>query len=133
MNCYESIYILHPDLSDEAQDAARGRVTEVINKAGGRLYYREIWGKKRLAYNIAKQSRGIYQLIRFVAPGNTITELERLFRLEEDYLKHLCIRLDVDPDSVGELAEEPEEKREPSAAAETPAKDQEAETAAVGE
>lgn len=100
MHCYETIYILHPDLGDEAVATARGKVTDLIDKGKGRLYRRENWGKKRLAYNIAKQTKGNYQLIRYVGDAGIMSTMERVFRLDEAYLKFLTIKLDIDPESV---------------------------------
>lgn len=100
MHCYETIYILHPDLGEEAVATARGKVTDLIDKGNGRLYRRENWGKKRLAYNIAKQNKGNYQLIRYVGDAGIMSAMERLFRLDEAFLKFLTIKLDIDPESV---------------------------------
>ncbi len=109
MNCYETIYILDAELGEEAEQAAKDRVAELIDQAGGRIYYKENWGKKRLAYEIRKHTKGVYQLIRFISSPEGIATLERNFRLDEAYLKFLTIRLSDDPETVGEQVETPEE------------------------
>jgi small subunit ribosomal protein S6 len=106
MHCYETIFILHPDLSEEDVDAAKGRVEEAIAGTGGRIYRRENWGKKRLAYTVAKQQRGIYQLCRYIGSGQTIADLERMFRLDEAFIKFLTVRLKQDPATAEAQAEE---------------------------
>lgn len=106
MHCYETIYILHPDLGDEAVDAAKARVEDALTATGGRIYQRENWGKKRLAYPIAKQQRGFYQLIRFIGDGRGVADIERLFRLDEAFIKHLIVRLKQDPATAEAQAEE---------------------------
>jgi small subunit ribosomal protein S6 len=115
MNCYETIYIMHPDLSEEAEQACRDAVAAIIDKAEGRIYQAENWGKKRLAYDIRKQSKGIYQLIRFVASAEAIAEIERMFRLDESYLKYLILRLNDDP-ATAEAKTEAEATEETAAA-----------------
>lgn len=104
--CYETIFILHPDLDDEAVEAAKTRVGEAIQGAGGRVYRRESWGRKRLAYTVAKQHRGNYQLIQYVADGQAVADLERLFRLDDAFLKFLTVKLRKDPATVGDEAAE---------------------------
>lgn len=111
--CYETIYILLPDLDDEALEAAKGRVTEAITGAGGRVYRRESWGRKRLAYTVAKQQRGYYQLVQYVGDGKVVADLERLFRLDDAFIKFLTVKLRKDPatvtdESAEEVAREPE-------------------------
>lgn len=106
MHCYETIYILHPDLGEEAEQAAKERVAGIIADAGGRVYHKENWGKKRLAYEIAKQSKGVYQLVRYIGNAAAVAELERQFRLDESFLKFLTIRLKTDPATIGETVTE---------------------------
>lgn len=113
MNCYETIFILHPQLGEDAVAAAKKKVDDLIESAEGRVYHRENWGSKRLAYEVAKQSRGNYQLIRFVGNAQSLAELERLFRLDEDFIKFLTVRLKQDPATAGQ---EPETAGEQAAA-----------------
>lgn len=106
MHCYETIFILHPDLSEEDMEAAKARVEEAITATDGRIYRRENWGKKRLAYTVAKQQRGIYQLARYIGSGQTVADLERMFRLDEAFIKFLTVRLKQDPATAEAQAEE---------------------------
>jgi len=106
MNCYETIFIMHPDLDEAAEQAAKDAVKAIIDEAGGRVYQVENWGKKRLAYEIRKQSKGIYQLIRYIGNAEAVSKMERLFRLDEAYLKFLTLRLKDDPaNAATELVE----------------------------
>ena len=107
MNCYETIYIMHPDLSEEAEQACKDAVAAIIDKAEGRIYQIENWGKKRLAYDIRKQSKGIYQLMRFIGNAESVAEMERMFRLDESYLKYLILRLNDDPATATAVKAEP--------------------------
>jgi small subunit ribosomal protein S6 len=112
MHCYETIYILHPDLADEAVEAAKAKVEETIGGTGGRVYRRESWGKKRLAYTVAKQQRGFYQLIQYIGDGKANAELERLFRLDEAFIKYLTVKLRQDPATAEAKAQEAEARGE---------------------
>jgi small subunit ribosomal protein S6 len=113
--CYETIYILLPDLDDAAVEAAKGRVAETVTAAGGRVYRRESWGRKRLAYTVAKQQRGNYQLVQYVGGAQVVADLERLFRLDEAFIKFLTVKLRKDPATVtDEGAEEVTREVEPA-------------------
>jgi len=112
MHCYETIYILHPDLSEEAVEAAKTKVEEIITGAGGRVYRRENWGKKRLAYTVAKQQRGIYQLLQYISDGKSNAELERAFRLDEAFIKFLTVKLRQDPATAEAKAQEDQARGE---------------------
>jgi len=116
MHCYETIYILHPDLSDEAVEAAKTKVEEIITGSGGRVYRRENWGKKRLAYTVAKQQRGIYQLLQYIGDAKALAELERLFRLDESFIKFLTVKLRQDPATAEAQAQEAQARSEERAA-----------------
>jgi small subunit ribosomal protein S6 len=112
MLCYETIYILHPDLGDEAVDAAKTRVDEIMAATGARIYRRENWGRKRLAYTVAKQQKGNYQLIQYIGSGQTVADLERMFRLDDAFIKYLTVRLKQDPATAEAQAKEAEAKAE---------------------
>ncbi len=118
MNCYECLYIIQPELGDEAEGAARDRVADIIANTGGFIYLRENWGRKRLAYEIRKQNKGVYQLLKFVGTPETLTQMERLFRLDEAYLKYLTLVLREDPATVSELPPESSEDKTTEAAPE---------------
>ncbi|MDH4228356.1 MAG: 30S ribosomal protein S6 [Nitrospirota bacterium] len=113
MHCYESLYIMHPDLGAEGTEAAKARLEALVEEHGGRIYYRENWGNKRLAYDIAKQSKGNYQLLRFVGNAAMLAEMERMFRLDEAFLKFLTSRVNENALTVGTDAHVPREPYKP--------------------
>ncbi len=93
MNTYESIFILRPTLNeDEAQNTIRK--IEGLVKNGGELIATENWGKKKLAYEIMKEKRGIYVLLRFRGKGEVVSELERNYRFDDRVIKFLTVKLD---------------------------------------
>ncbi len=94
MRNYEALYILSPNLEEEAVDTAVARYEETITKAGGTITKTDKWGKKRLAYEIKDQLEGFYVLMTFQAPNEASQELDRLMRIADEVLRHLIVKLD---------------------------------------
>ena len=94
MRNYEVLYILRPNLDEEAVDAAVARFEEAIVKSGGAVNKTDKWGRKRLAYEIDDQLEGFYVLTTFQAPNDFTRELDRLMRISDEVLRHLIVRLD---------------------------------------
>lgn len=94
MQEYESIFILDPNLSDNEVQQAIRRFQEIVAKAGGVVDKTEDWGKKRLAYEVAKHRKGHYALFHLTGTPATVTELERNYRLADAVLKFITVRLD---------------------------------------
>ena len=95
VSTYECVFILRPDLDDEATEAAIQRVLGQIAEIGGTVENTDRWGKRRLAYEINDQHEGIYTVVKFqAAPGQT-AELERNLRLAGDVLRYLVVKLEA--------------------------------------
>lgn len=94
MRKYETLYILQPSLDDEAVKANIEKFKGVIENGGGVVENVDLWGKRKLAYEIKKQSEGIYILINFNADSELPKELDRIFRISDDVIRHLIINLD---------------------------------------
>lgn len=94
MQNYESMVIVRATLSEEEINAALGKIREMIEKAGGTVLQTESWGKRRLAYEIQREKKGAYLLLRFQAEGKLIAQLEHQYRLDETILKFLTVRLE---------------------------------------
>lgn len=93
MNTYESIFILRSTLNDEDVQKTISKLEGII-KQGGDLIATENWGKKRLAYEVMKEKKGIYVLLRFQGKGELISELERNYRFDDNVIKFLTVKLD---------------------------------------
>ncbi|MEG8990334.1 30S ribosomal protein S6 [Ignavibacteria bacterium 4148-Me] len=91
---YESVVIINAALEDEQVEATISRLREVITTHGGEIVDIDRWGRKRLAYPIQKAKSGYYVIIRFNAPTNLISILERSLRLDENVIRYLTIALD---------------------------------------
>jgi len=91
MKEYELIVIIHPDLDDEAIDQALGRIDGWIKDGGGNIDSTDVWGKKRMAYEIQKQNEGIYYLLNVSLVPENIAELERNLKILEPVMRHMIV------------------------------------------
>lgn len=100
MNHYETTVVLKPDVGGDTIESALDRMREVVSSEGGKLLEIDHWGKKRLAYEIQKQTRGIYVHTAFLGKGPLVAELERNLRINHNVLRFLTIKTetDVNPD-----------------------------------
>ena len=89
MRAYELIFIVHPDLDDSAIKELVDRVKGWITDAGGQVAKVDLWGKRKLAYRLRKQSEGQYVLMKTQMAPSFCTQLERNLRLQEPVLRFL--------------------------------------------
>jgi small subunit ribosomal protein S6 len=101
---YETMYILRPDLGDEATDQAIAKYQTILRDQGAENLETQHRGKRRLAYEIQKQRDGVYIQMNYTAPGTAIAILERAMRLSEEVIRYLTIKQDV-PAKVEEEVE----------------------------
>lgn len=94
MNKYESVIIINPNITEEAVKALESKYTELINE-NGKVESFENQGKKRLAYEIKKNTEAIYILINFEAKPDSVAELERNYRIDDNILKFIIVRKDA--------------------------------------
>lgn len=111
MNVYESIVILDASLPDEAIEASAGKIKDLITGSGGEILKVDPWGKRKLAYEIKKQSRGFYVLFLFKAPSPAIKAMEDFFKVYDPVVKYLFIKLEKKQRdaALNSLAEAPHE------------------------
>jgi len=93
-NNYESGVIVNATLDDAQIDAIVAKIKELIAANGGELKHTDLWGRKRLAYMIQKHKVGYYAFFRFEAPSEFIQKLERMYKLEENILRFITLKLD---------------------------------------
>ncbi len=105
MRRYETIVILDPDLSEENRTAFSDRVKEIIPKFEGVLLTEDVWGNRRLAYEINKKPRGFYIRYDYCGLGALVNELERSFRIDDRVMRYMTVVLDKDADLDSLLAE----------------------------
>jgi small subunit ribosomal protein S6 len=98
---YESIFIIHPDSQSDVVDSIAGRCQDIISKLDGKLLRAENWGRRRLAYPVKKNAKGIYIYLKFLGYQNLVHELERNYRTIDSIIKFLTVKIDedVNPDA----------------------------------
>jgi small subunit ribosomal protein S6 len=89
---YETIFIVPVELPDNEINELAEHFEAIITGRKGILVKRESWGKRKLAYEIKKQTRGYYTLLDYVAKSEVVTELERNLRIDDKVLKYMTIK-----------------------------------------
>ena len=93
MNKYESMYILKPDLEEEARKALIAKFSAIVTDNGGKIEKIDEWGQKKLAYEIDYIKEGYYVLMTFEAAPEFPSELERHYNISDSVLRFNVIRL----------------------------------------
>ena len=93
MNKYETVFIINPNVEDAGVKELTQKFSDIINN-DGKVESVEELGKKKLAYEIKKNSEGIYVLINFEAAPSLIKELERVYRITDEVMKFIVVRKD---------------------------------------
>jgi small subunit ribosomal protein S6 len=91
---YETVYIVHPELSEEQINEVVEKYKKVVEEAGGEVENLNRWEKRPLAYEIKGQREGIYVLMNFKGEPKVQAELHRRLRLGDDVLRHIIVRTD---------------------------------------
>jgi small subunit ribosomal protein S6 len=91
---YESTVIINAAIEEDQIEATLNRILETIKVNGGEVIDVDKWGRKRLVYAIQKTKSGYYVVIRFAAPPDLITKLERMYQLDEFILRYIVVALD---------------------------------------
>lgn len=89
MRKYELICILQPELDETAFKSALERVQGWVTESGGSVDKTEVWGRRKLAYTIHKQTEGQYVLMNITLEPKAASELERNIRFLEPVLRHM--------------------------------------------
>ena len=93
MNNYETIMIINSNLEEAVIKSTIEKVNDLIAK-NGKVESTEEWGKKKLAYPIKKQNEGYYVLINFSSNPDFIDELERVYGITDEIIKHIVVKKD---------------------------------------
>lgn len=95
MRPYEMMMILDPDVDERTLAATIDKLVAVVPAEGGSIDNVDIWGRRRMAYDIKKRSDGIYAVIDFTSSTATAKELERQLGLNESVLRIKILRKDT--------------------------------------
>ncbi|MCK0114302.1 30S ribosomal protein S6 [Ornithinimicrobium sp. F0845] len=93
MRQYELMIILDPESDERNLQPTLEKLLAVVTKEGGTVDNLDIWGRRRLAYEIKKQSEGIYAVVNLTASSATAQELDRQLGLNETVLRTKLMRV----------------------------------------
>ena len=91
---YETIYILRPNTPNEGVAEVNARIRGVIEGMGGKVIKLDNWGKRRLAYEVAKERKGIYLYWLYLAQPGVVEETERNLRMLDSVIRYLTVKVD---------------------------------------
>lgn len=95
MRAYEVMVILEPSLEERTVEPSLDKYLNVIRNDGGTVDSIEVWGRRRLAYEIKKNAEGIYAVINLQAEPATVKEFDRQLTLNESILRTKVMRPDA--------------------------------------
>lgn len=117
MNQYELMVILDPEIDERTVAPSLDKFLNVVRNDGGTIDKVDIWGRRRLAYEINKKSEGIYAVVDFTAEPATTTELDRQLKLSEAVMRTKVLRAEEGIAQVAAATKLAEEKAARKAAA----------------
>ena len=95
MRKYEVVFVHRPDLDEEKSAALIERFKSLIENQGGEVLKVDKWGKRRLAYEVKDLREGVYIIVHMNAEPNVATELDRVFKITDEVLRHIIVREDL--------------------------------------
>ena len=95
LRAYEVMVILDPEIDERTVGASLDTYLNVVRQDGGSIENVDVWGRRRLAYEIDKKPEGIYAVVDLLAEPATVKELDRQLGLNESVLRTKVIRPDV--------------------------------------
>jgi small subunit ribosomal protein S6 len=104
MRRYETIFIVRPNVAEGDIETVINRTVSIIEGDGGTIIRIDKWGLKKLAYLIKKESQGYYVYVDYAGVPASVSEIERLFRIDDQVLKYLTVKLEdsCDPEAAKE-------------------------------
>jgi small subunit ribosomal protein S6 len=123
MREYETIYILRPDSTTDVIAQVNQKIRGIIETGGGTLLKVDNWGKRKLAYEVKKQLKGIYLFFSYLGTAGLVEEVERNLRLTDSVIRYYSVKMSENVDPASKATEVTEES---FAKASTPGPDEEA-------
>jgi small subunit ribosomal protein S6 len=112
MRHYEVVVMVHPDQSDQVP-AMTERYKAMVEGDGGKVHRLEDWGRRQLAYPIAKLHKAHYVLLNIECTDNALAELEGAFKFNDAVIRKLVIRKDGPETAQSPLFKAPEDDKKP--------------------
>jgi small subunit ribosomal protein S6 len=89
---YEILLMLDPELPEERQAEIVSRTRELIERGGGSWDGHDVWGRRKLAYEIDHKTDGAYHLLTFSAEPETLDEVSRVLKITDGVMRHMAVR-----------------------------------------
>jgi len=89
---YEILLLLDPELDDDRQGEIVARTRELVERGGGTWDLHDVWGRRKLAYEIDHKGEGSYHLLQFTSDAGTLDEVSRVLRIDDGVLRHMATR-----------------------------------------
>jgi small subunit ribosomal protein S6 len=102
---YETIFILKPDVSNDVIGATNTKIRGVVEAGGGTLLKIENWGRRKLAYEVKKQLKGIYIFFRYLGNAGLVEEVERNLRLTDSVIRQYSVKIAENVDAATRTTE----------------------------
>ncbi len=112
---YEMIYVLRPNTTNEGVAEVNTRVKGVIESMGGKVIKVDNWGKRRLAYEVSKERKGIFLYWLYLASPGIVEEAERNLRMLDNVIRFLSVKVDSNIDVAARPSEIDEQSYEKAA------------------
>jgi len=93
MRHYETIFIVHPELTEEDTTAVVDKFRGILEDGGGFLVKEDHWGRRRLAYTVKKLNKGYFVLFEYGADSSAVAEMERNFKIDEQVIRYLTVKV----------------------------------------
>src|SRR5689334_14185244 len=91
---YELIYILPPETAEQQATELHDQVSEIVTRLNGQIEKTEIWGRRKLAYEIGHFKEGVYVLEVINGSGELMKELDRRLKVIDQVVRHMIVRVD---------------------------------------
>ena len=82
--------MLDPELAEQRQDELILRIRELVEKSGGTWRSHDAWGRRRLAFEIAKKTEGVYHLVVFESGAEALDEIVRVLKIDDAVMRHMA-------------------------------------------
>lgn len=102
MREYELTVLIHPDLEADLETPLQA-VRDIVTNNGGKVTSEDNWGKKRLAYRIAKEDFAVYVQMEVELPASSVAKVDNTLNITDSVIRHLLVS--VDPKAKAALAE----------------------------
>ena len=108
MTEYEILLLLDPDASEDRQNEIVTRIRETVERGEGGWDRHDVWGRRKLAYEIDHKPEGFYHLLLFSSAPEVLDEITRILRITDGVLRHMAVRRPKSSAAAPQAQAEPE-------------------------